>query len=111
MKPTERFDIENDFKGLLLFQRTEFLAKKLTHPHPLPKYTRGTLSDWIIAGLQAVLDVKLHIMRVSEVLCEPDTFENLRALPGIRFLCRRASFFTKLLWKLIYERNSGKKTE
>jgi hypothetical protein len=48
-------------------------------------------------------------MRVSEVLCGPDTFENLRALLGIRFLCRRASFFTKLLWKLIYERHSGKK--
>jgi hypothetical protein len=53
--------------------------------------------------LQALLDVKLHIMRVSEVLCEPDTFENLRALPGIRFLCCRAPFFTELLWKLIYE--------
>jgi len=36
MKPKERVDVENDFKGLLLFQRTEFLPKKVTCPPPPP---------------------------------------------------------------------------
>lgn len=37
MNPKESFDVENDFKDLLLFQRTEFLAKKLTYPASLPQ--------------------------------------------------------------------------
>jgi len=36
MKPKERFDVENDFKSLLLFQRTEFLPKKVTYSPPSP---------------------------------------------------------------------------
>jgi len=71
MKQMERLDVKNDFRGLLLFQRTEFLAKKLTYPLLSPNTQEGLCQTEL---LQALLDVKLHIMRVSEVLCEPDTF-------------------------------------
>jgi len=37
--------------------------------------------------------------------------ENLRALLGIRFLCCRVTFFTKMLWKLIEKRRCSLKKQ